>query len=80
MTKLVVRNIEANLMIALQRRAKRNSRRIEDEVREIVRDAVAHDHASQAGGLGTEITLLFSNVGLDSEIEEFRSIQSELGS
>jgi len=63
MAQLVVRNIENAVKAKLQRRAKRNGRSMEEEVREILRDATKND-GSQRKGLGTEIAELFRGIGL----------------
>jgi antitoxin FitA len=70
MAQLVVRNIENSVKIRLQRRAKKNGRSMEEEVREILRNAAKED--VPAGGLGTEISSLFSKTGLDFDIPELR--------
>jgi plasmid stability protein len=44
---------------------------VEEEVRDILRDALK-DEDAPAGGLGTEIASLFSRVGLDADIPELR--------
>jgi plasmid stability protein len=69
--QLVVRNIESAVKARLQRRARRNGRSMEEEVRDILRSAV-HEEDGPAGGLGTEISALFAKVGLDSDIPELR--------
>jgi len=71
MARFVIRNIENAVKTRLQRRAKRNGRSMEEEVRDILRSAV-HEEDVPAGGLGTEISALFARVGLDSEIPELR--------
>jgi plasmid stability protein len=71
MAQLVVRNLEAGIKLRLQRRAKRNGRSMEKEVRDILRDA-AKEEASPARGLGTEISSLFRKAGLDADISELR--------
>jgi len=71
MAQFVVRNIENAVKARLQRRAKRNGRSMEEEVRDILRSAV-HEEDVPAGGLGTEISALFAKAGLDSEIPELR--------
>jgi len=67
MAQFVVRNIENEVKARLQRRAKRHGRNMEEEVREILRDAVKEED-SPAGGLGTEIAHLFAKVGLEADI------------
>lgn len=72
MAQLVVRNIENRVKERLQRRAKRNGRSMEQEVREILRRAVNSEESPPAGGLGTEIASLFAKVGLKEDIPELR--------
>jgi len=67
--QFVVRNIEAEVKSRLQRRAKRHRRSMEEEVRDILRNATREKDASGAG-LGTEIASLFRKIGLDAEIPE----------
>ena len=71
MAQLVVRNIEREVKSKLQRRASRHGRSMEEEVRDILRDAVK-DENIPAVGLGTEIASLFKNAGLEDEVAEFR--------
>ena len=71
MAQLVVRNIEAEVKSRLQRRAKRRGRSMEEEVRDILRNA-AQEEDTPVGGLGTEIASLFTKVGLDTDIPELR--------
>jgi plasmid stability protein len=59
MAQLVVRNLEQSVKTKLQRRAKRHGRSMEDEVREILRDATK-DESRSSKGLGTRIAELFS--------------------
>jgi plasmid stability protein len=69
MAQLVVRNVENSVKARLQRRARKNGRSMEEEVRVILRVAVNQDDVP-AGGLGTEIAALFTKTGLDSDIPE----------
>ena len=71
MAQLVVRNLEAGVKLRLQRRAKRHGRSMEEEVRDILRDAAKEDPVA-TGGLGTEIASLFRECGLETEIPELR--------
>ncbi|HLB86457.1 MAG TPA: hypothetical protein VJK29_02265 [Terriglobales bacterium] len=71
MAQFVVRNIEDAVKARLQRRARRNGRSMEEEVRDILRNAANEENVS-AGGLGTEISALFAKAGLDSDIPELR--------
>jgi antitoxin FitA len=65
MAQLVVRNIESALRARLQRRARRDGRNMEDEIRDILRRA-EEEGALPTGGLGNEIAGLFTEVGLES--------------
>jgi len=69
MAQFVVRNIETQVKRKLQRRAAQRGRSMEEEVREILRDAVKQDDDS-SGGLGTAIASLFAEVGLEADIPE----------
>lgn len=71
MAQLVVRDLEQGVKVRLQRRAKRNGRSMEEEVREILRAAV-HEGNAPTVGLGTEIAALFAGSGIDFEIPELR--------
>ncbi len=71
MAQLVVRNIEIEVKSRLQRRAQRHGRSMEEEVRDILRNA-AQEEDTPVGGLGTEIASLFTKVGLDADIPELR--------
>jgi len=71
MAQFVVRNITDAVKARLQRRARRNGRSMEEEVRDILRSAVNQDDVP-ATGLGTEISALFAKAGLDSDLPELR--------
>jgi antitoxin FitA len=72
MTQVVVRNIENAIKVGLRRRAQRNGCSLEDEIRDILRRAVAEE-APSTGGLESEIAGLFSKLGLEADIPELRS-------
>ncbi len=72
MAQLLVRNIENGVKARLQRRARRNGRSMEEEVRDILRAAVHKEEDCPEGGLGTEIAKIFAKHGLDSPIPELR--------
>ena len=78
MAQLIVRHIENEVKAKLQRRAKRHGRSMEEEVREILRDATKAETTSRKG-LGTEIASLFRDVGLKpgEEIPELHDIHIE---
>jgi antitoxin FitA len=71
MSQFVVRNLENGVTIRLKQRARRHGRSMEEEVREILRDAV-HEDEDPSGGLGTEISALFADAGIHSDIPELR--------
>jgi antitoxin FitA len=71
MAQFVVRNLENAVKVRLQRRARRHGRSMEEEVRDILRNAV-NEREIPGGGLGTEISTLFSRTGIDFEIPELR--------
>ena len=79
MAQLVVRNLESTVKAKLQRRAKRHGRSMEEEVREILRDATKNEDSSRKGGLGTEIAARFRKIGLKpgEEIPELRGYTIE---
>jgi plasmid stability protein len=68
---LVVRNIEDDVKAKLQRRARMHGRSTEEEVRDILRNAV-RDQGEPQQGLGTRIVALFEGIGLREEIPELR--------
>jgi plasmid stability protein len=78
MAQLVVRNLEEKVKAKLQRRAKRHGRSMEEEVREILRDATKEERKGDKG-LGTEIAELFRGIGLKpgEEITELRGFTLE---
>jgi plasmid stability protein len=75
MAQLVVRKIEKKVKEQLQRRAARHGRSMEEEVRDILRDAVKTEAAVPGGGLGSEIAALFRGLGLEEDIPELRGYQ-----
>jgi len=71
MAQLVVRNLEDDVKVRLQRRAKKHGCSLEELVRDILRDA-ANDK-QPTGGLGSQIAALFKDVGFEKgEILEWR--------
>jgi antitoxin FitA len=75
MAQILVRNVETPLKARLQRRAKRNKRSMEEEAREILRNALRAEETPKRG-LGSEIVALFSGQGIGlrkgEEIREWR--------
>jgi plasmid stability protein len=75
MAQILVRNLEDQVKGRLQRRAKRHGRSMEEEAREILRNALKAPE-TQAFGFGTASVALFSGqgIGLENgeEIREWR--------
>ena len=73
MAQFVVRNIDDSTKAKLQRRAARHGRSMEEEVRDILRDAVK-DEARPPRDLGRRIAERFKGCGLrdDEMIREVR--------
>jgi plasmid stability protein len=71
MGQLVVRNLDDDVKAKLQHRAKRHGRSTEEEVRDILRDAVLRDD-SKRPGLGTRMAARFKGIGLKEDIPELR--------
>ena len=72
MAQFVVRNLENEVKERLQRRAIQHGRSMEEEVRDILRDAVKGEYHHPTGGLGTEIAALFAGIGLEAQLTELR--------
>ena len=71
MAQLVVRNLEDDVKTRLRRRAARRGRSMEEEARDILRDALKQE-GLPAGGLGSEIASRFRKAGLREDISELR--------
>lgn len=71
MAQLIVRNVEDDVKAGLQARARRHGRSTEEEVREILRSAVA-GQPEAVEPLGRRLRTLFEGIGLDDDIPEWR--------
>ena len=71
MTQLLVRNLGESVKAGLRRLARLHGHSMEEEVRDILRNAVNGEDGAP-GVLGTEIAGLFAKIGLDSDIPELR--------
>lgn len=71
MAQLVVRNIEEDVKARLRQRASRHGRSMEEEVRDILRNAVRPEDAPQPP-LGSRLRDRFAGTGGVSGIEELR--------
>jgi plasmid stability protein len=67
----LIRQLDDDLKARLQRRARQHGRSTEEEVREILRNAVRDDEQPPAR-LGSSIAARFTKVGLDDPIPELR--------
>jgi plasmid stability protein len=65
MAQLVVRNLDAAVKEALVRRARRNGRSMEEEVRSILKRAALSD-VDERVGLGTRLVRRFAGIGVDN--------------
>jgi len=79
MAQIVVRKVEEEVKARLQRRAKRHGRSMEEEVREILRDATKTETAPPRK-LSEEMKALFGKAGLKrgEEIQELRGFQLQV--
>jgi plasmid stability protein len=71
MAQLIVRNLEDEVKARLQLRARRHGRSTEEEVREILRNAV-RDEDAQRSPLGSRLRERFARIGLDDDLPELR--------
>lgn len=71
MAQLIVRNLEEEVKKGLRRRASQHGRSVEEEVRDILRNAVKVDGKRQAG-LGSELKKIFQGIGLKKDIPELK--------
>lgn len=71
MAQFTVRNLEEDVKQRLKKRANSHGTSLEDEVRQILRNAVKDEGRIRAG-LGTRISQRFSRSGLDSDLPELR--------
>lgn len=71
MAQILVRQLDDDVKAKLQQRARQHGRSTEEEVREILRNAV-RDEAQPPAALGSRIAARFSGVGLEEEILELR--------
>jgi antitoxin FitA len=71
MAQVIVRNLEDSVKRKLQRRAVRHGRSMEEEIRDILRDAVK-DEDRQRKGLGSQIAARFKGIELEEPIKPLR--------
>jgi plasmid stability protein len=72
MAQILIRKLDDDLKAKLQRRAKEHGRSTEEEVREILRNAV-RDQDRAPTALGSRIAARFAGeIGLDEDLVELR--------
>jgi plasmid stability protein len=71
MAQLIVRNLDDAVKERVRRRAARKGRSMEEEVREILGNAVAQDD-NEVIRLGSRISGRFAGLGLSTDLPEFR--------
>jgi antitoxin FitA len=69
--QILIRQLDDDVKAKLQRRARKHGRSTEQEVREILHNAVSGEGRAPAR-LGSRITARFSSIGLSDEITELR--------
>lgn len=70
MAQLIVRNLEEEVKTRLRQRASRHGRSVEEEVRDILRNATKKN--KRTGGIGSAMSRLFQNIGLRQDIPELK--------
>jgi plasmid stability protein len=71
MAQLLVRHLDDDVKAKLQRRARRHGHSTEEEVREILRNAV-RDEGGPRAPLGSRLAARFAGLGLTQEVPELR--------
>ncbi len=71
MAQFTVRNLEEDVKVRLKRRAARHGASLEEEVRQILRNAVK-DEDRPMNGLGSRISARFARTGLTADLPELR--------
>jgi plasmid stability protein len=75
MAQLLVRHLEEDVKAKLQRRARRHGQSTEEEVREILRNAVRDEDVPRSP-LGSRLAARFAGLGLTQDIPELRGEQA----
>jgi antitoxin FitA len=78
MAQIVVRKVEEEVKAKLRKRAQRHGRSMEEEVREILRDATKNE-SPRPKKLSEQMAALFGKAGLKrGEIKELRDIRLQI--
>ena len=75
MAQLLVRHLDEDVKAKLQLRARRHSHSTDEEVREILRNAV-RDEGGVQKPLGSRLVARFAGLGLTQDIPELRGEQA----
>ena len=75
MAQLLVRHLDDDVKAKLQVRARRHGHSMEEEVREILRNAVKEEGGTRAP-LGSRLAARFAGLGLKEDIPELRGEES----
>lgn len=73
MAQLIVRNLEEEVKTRLRKRASRHGRSVEEEVRDILRNATKAE-GKRKEGIGAAMSRLFQDVGLRQDIQELKGM------
>jgi plasmid stability protein len=73
--QFLVRNLEDSVKTRLKRRAERHGRSMEEEVRQILRNATREDIKPRTG-LGSRIAARFANGALTEDLPELRGTRA----
>jgi len=71
MAQIIVRNLEDAVKRKLQRRATRHGHSMEQEIRDILRDALKEEGRTECG-LGSAIAARFKGIELENPIPELK--------
>lgn len=71
MAQIIVRDLEDDVKVRLKHRAERHGRSMEQEVRDILRNAVK-DENRPLPNLGSRIAARFAKTGLSEDLPELR--------
>ncbi len=71
MAQVIVRDLEEDVKARLKRRAAQHGRSMEEEVRDILRNAVKEQN-QRLSKLGSRIAARFAKTGLDADLPELR--------
>ena len=72
MAQFTVRNVEEEIKVRLKRRAVSHGTSMEDEVRQILRNALKDDEQRAVPGLGSRMAARFKRAGLVEPLPELR--------